>query len=54
MWLLRRILVRLIRRGELVVIDHDGKRYEFGRPDPELGRVVLRFSERRGGFDIAT
>ena len=35
MWLLDKMLRRLVRRGELTVIDHDGKEYRYGAPDPQ-------------------
>ena len=52
MWLLGRILRRAIRRGELVVIDASGSAHHFGSPDPELGRVVIRFTDRRAPYDV--
>jgi cyclopropane-fatty-acyl-phospholipid synthase len=53
MWLLERMLRRLVRRGELIVIDHDGKTYRFGAPDPEHGPITVRLADRRAAFDIA-
>src|SRR4051794_32651183 len=52
MSLLENILSRAIRRGELVVVDHRGASRHFGSPDPELGRVVIRFTDRRGPYHI--
>ena len=53
MWLLSRMLRRVVKRGELVVIDHDGAAHRFGAPDPERPRVVIRLTDRRAAFDIA-
>ena len=52
MWLLGRVLKRAIRRGELVVIDANGSAHLFGSPDPDLGRVVIRFTDRRVPYDV--
>src|SRR3546814_2794829 len=53
MWLLAKRLDRVVKRGELVVIDHDGREYRFGSPDTERPRVVVRLTDRRAAFDIA-
>lgn len=42
MWLLERLLRRVIRQGRLSIIDHDGRRYEFGSGDD--APIVLRFT----------
>ena len=52
MWLIRKLLTRLIKQGELVVIAHDGRKYQFGVPDPGRARVTIRFTDRRVPFDI--
>lgn len=54
MSLLDRFLSRIIRKGELVVIDHAGARRSFGAPDPGRKRVVIRFADRRVPFDLVT
>ncbi|MDB5672064.1 MAG: cfa 2 [Alphaproteobacteria bacterium] len=54
MWLLDKMLRRLIQRGELIVTNHDGKVYRYGKPDPELRKVVARLTDRKAAFDIAT
>jgi cyclopropane-fatty-acyl-phospholipid synthase len=46
MWLLDKGLRRLIRRGELTIVDHSGKAWHYGAPDPELNPVILRFNDR--------
>ncbi len=53
MWLLDKMLRKLVRKGELVVIDHDGKEYRYGAPDPAFEPIVLRLTDRRAAFDIA-
>ena len=37
----------LIRKGELIVIDHDGKDYRYGAPDPNHGPIT-RPPDRQG------
>src|SRR5687767_8793938 len=53
MWLLNKMLRRLVRKGELNVIDHDGKTYRYGTPDPKHGPITVRLTDRRAAFDIA-
>jgi len=53
MWLLDKALKRLIRRGELTVIDHDGKTLRYGAADDELKPVTIRFADRRVPMEIA-
>jgi cyclopropane-fatty-acyl-phospholipid synthase len=53
MWLLDRMLRKLVRRGELTVIDHDGKEYRYGAPDPDYGPLVLRLADSKAAWDIA-
>lgn len=53
MWLLRKALARLIRVGQLSITDHDGQRYRFGAPDPELAPVAIRFTDRKVAREIA-
>ena len=52
MSLLDRFLSRLIRQGELVVIDHEGKRHSAGTRDPRRKPVVVRFTDRKVLFDL--
>ncbi|MBV9883389.1 MAG: class I SAM-dependent methyltransferase [Sphingomonadaceae bacterium] len=47
MWLLDRLLRRLVRRGEFGIVDHDGRAYAYGAPDPELEPVSIRFTDGR-------
>ena len=53
MWLLDKALKRLVQRGELTVIDHDGKTYRYGVPDAEFVPVTVRFTDRRTAGRIA-
>jgi cyclopropane-fatty-acyl-phospholipid synthase len=54
MWLLGKLLARIVRSGELIVIDHGGREHSFGSPDPARARVVIRLTDRRVARDIAT
>jgi cyclopropane-fatty-acyl-phospholipid synthase len=53
MWLLDRMLRKLVRRGELTVIDHDGKEYRYGAPDPHHLPIALRLTDSKAAWDIA-
>ena len=53
MWLLDKMLRPLIKKGELTVIDHDGKEYRYGSPDPNHGPVTVRLTDRGAAFHIA-
>jgi cyclopropane-fatty-acyl-phospholipid synthase len=53
MWLLSKMLRRIVRNGELLVIDHDGREHRFGAPDPARPRVAIRLTDRRAALDIA-
>jgi len=53
MRLLDKMLPGLIKRGELTVIDHEGRTYRFGAPDPELKPVTVRLTDGRVPFQIA-
>ena len=52
MWLLDRALRGYVKRGEITLIAPDGKRYRYGRPDPEFPPVTVRFADRRVARDI--
>ena len=47
MWLLDKMLRKVITKGELVVTDHDGKVYRYGAPDPAI-RSVTCPADRQG------
>jgi cyclopropane-fatty-acyl-phospholipid synthase len=53
MWLLDKMLRKLVRKGELMVIDHDGREYRYGQPDPKFEPLVIRLTDRRAAWDIA-
>lgn len=50
MWLLEKLLRRVVRDGRLIIIDHDGKEYDFGDPSAEPLRV--RLTDKRVVWDI--
>ncbi|MBW8754459.1 MAG: class I SAM-dependent methyltransferase [Sphingomonadales bacterium] len=51
MWLLDKMLRQLIREGRLVVIDHDGKAYEYGPGGGEA--ITVRLTDKAAAFYIA-
>ena len=53
MWLLDKMLRRIITKGELVVTDHDGKVYRYGAPDPAIKSVHARLTDKGAAFHIA-
>ncbi|HEY0149377.1 MAG TPA: cyclopropane-fatty-acyl-phospholipid synthase family protein [Allosphingosinicella sp.] len=53
MWLLDKMLRRLLKKGELVVVDHDGKEYRYGAPEPGLRPVRARLTDRGAAMAIA-
>jgi cyclopropane-fatty-acyl-phospholipid synthase len=53
MWLLDKMLSKVVKKGELTVIDYDGKEYRYGAPDPTHGPVVARLTDRGAAFHIA-
>lgn len=53
MWLLDKMLRRVVKTGELRVTDHDGREYRYGEPDPGRAPVAIRFTDRRVAADIA-
>lgn len=48
MRLLNKLLRPLVKKGELTIVDHDGKEYRYGVPDPNHGPVRVRFTDRDG------
>ena len=60
MWLLDQLLRRVIRKGHLVVTDHDGKVYEYG-PGPDgpdggmdgRGAIHVRLTDKGAAGHIA-
>ncbi|HEX8580371.1 MAG TPA: cyclopropane-fatty-acyl-phospholipid synthase family protein [Allosphingosinicella sp.] len=53
MWLLDKMLRRLITKGELLVVDHDGKEYRYGSPDPNIKSVKARLTDSGAAMAIA-
>jgi len=53
MWLLDKMLKKLIKKGELIVTDHDGTEYRYGAPDPKHGPVHVRLTDRKAAWHIA-
>jgi cyclopropane-fatty-acyl-phospholipid synthase len=53
MWLLDKMLRRVIKKGELVVVDHDGKEYRYGAPSPDRPPVKARLTDKGAAFHIA-
>jgi cyclopropane-fatty-acyl-phospholipid synthase len=53
MWLLDKLLKKLVTKGELIVVDTDGKAHRYGAPDPQHGPITVRLMDKRVGRDIA-
>jgi cyclopropane-fatty-acyl-phospholipid synthase len=53
MWLLDKLLRKLVTKGELTIIDHDGKEYRYGAPDPAHGPIVARLRDKGAAWHIA-
>src|SRR5436305_5212806 len=53
MWLLDKMLRKLIKTGELIVVDHDGKEYRYGHPTPGRAAVKARLTDKGAAFHIA-
>ena len=53
MWLLDKMLRKLVQKGELTVIDHDGKEYRYGAPDPNHGPIRVRLTDTSAAWHIA-
>ena len=53
MWLLDKMLRKLIKKGELIVTNHDGKEYRYGAPDPNHGPVHARLTDKGAAWHIA-
>jgi cyclopropane-fatty-acyl-phospholipid synthase len=52
MWLLDKFLRKLVTKGELIVIDHDGTTRQYGSPDPLHGPVTVRLTDSRIAGEI--
>jgi cyclopropane-fatty-acyl-phospholipid synthase len=53
MWLLDKMLRKLVKTGELVVTDHDGKEYRYGAPSPGRTAVRVRLTDKGAALHIA-
>jgi cyclopropane-fatty-acyl-phospholipid synthase len=53
MWLLDKMLRKLMHKGELIVVDHDGKEYRYGTPEPGRSPVRARLTDKGAAFHIA-
>ncbi|WP_076068832.1 SAM-dependent methyltransferase [Sphingomonas montana] len=53
MWLFDRFARKALKTGQLSIIDGDGKRYDYGTPDPDRMPIVVRFTDARVGNYIA-
>ena len=51
MWLLDTMLRKLVRRGQLVITDHDGKVYRYGEAGGET--LAIRFTDKGAALHIA-
>ena len=51
MWLLDKLLARLVRKGQLVVTDHDGKVYRYGDGSGEP--ITIRFTDKGAALHVA-
>ena len=51
MWLLDKILARLVRKGPLIVIDHDGSRYTYGQGANTP--LTIRLTDKGAAMHIA-
>jgi cyclopropane-fatty-acyl-phospholipid synthase len=53
MWLLDKMLRKLLKKGELIVVDHDGKEYRYGAPEPGFKPVQVRLTDSKAAMSIA-
>jgi cyclopropane-fatty-acyl-phospholipid synthase len=53
MWLLDKMLRKLVRKGELIVVDHDGTEYPYGAPEPGFKPVRARLTDKGAAMSIA-
>ena len=53
MWLLNKLLKRVVRKGQLSITNADGKRHTYGAPDAVIKTVALKFNDMRVAFSIA-
>ncbi|HEX8445872.1 MAG TPA: cyclopropane-fatty-acyl-phospholipid synthase family protein [Sphingomonas sp.] len=53
MWLFDKFAKTALKIGQLSIIDADGRRHDYGVPDPDRAPVVVRFTDRGVGNYIA-
>jgi cyclopropane-fatty-acyl-phospholipid synthase len=53
MWLLDKMLRKLMKKGELVVTDYDGKVYRYGTPEEGRPAVKARLTDKGAALHIA-
>ncbi len=53
MWLLDKMLRKLVVAGELVVIDHDGATRRYGKAEPGRAPITVRLNDKGAAFHIA-
>ena len=53
MWLLSKYLTRIVRRGELTVVEADGSVHRFGKPDSYFRPVTIRFTDKGASGFVA-
>jgi cyclopropane-fatty-acyl-phospholipid synthase len=53
MWLLDKMLRRLVRVGGLVVVDHDGREYRYGPGEEGADPIRVRLTDKGAAFHIA-
>ncbi|AKH41200.1 cyclopropane-fatty-acyl-phospholipid synthase [Altererythrobacter atlanticus] len=53
MWLLNKMLGKLIRKGQLIITDHDGKIYEFGPGGDSGDTLNIRLTHPKAAAHIA-
>lgn len=53
MWLLDKLLKKLITKGELSLTDYDGKVYHYGAPDAVHGPLGIRLNDKGAALHIA-
>ena len=53
MWLLDKMLRKLLKKGELIVVDHDGTEYRYGAPESGFKPIRVRLTDARAAMSIA-
>mgnify|MGYP000002783423 CR=1 FL=1 len=54
MWFLDKMIRKLIRKGELTIIDHRGQSHTYGAPDPAIRGVTVRLNDPGAAFQIVS